>query len=155
LLPCQATSGEVELTAAPRSFEWVRVEFQELALLRSVWLAMATLLLSVESLPPMALVDLLWILHQALAVVLIYLFTGIVVRLAMQARSRRLKTAKPLPTVGYDHNDLGRWHAAARNPFQSWRTVDCEGTWLVACVCSDHLIWCSWPGSSAASFAIV
>jgi len=50
LLPCQATSGEVELTAAPRSFERVRVEFQELALLRSVWLAMATLLLSVESL---------------------------------------------------------------------------------------------------------
>ncbi len=34
-------------------------------------------------------------------------------RLAMQTRSRRLKTAKPPPTVGRDHGDLGRWLADA------------------------------------------
>ncbi|QNJ21964.1 putative conserved membrane protein [Synechococcus sp. MIT S9220] len=48
-----------------------------------------------------------------MAVVLIYPLTGIVMRLAMQTRSRRLKTAKPPPTVGRDHSDLGRWLAAA------------------------------------------
>ena len=43
----------------------------------------------------MAMVDWLWILHPVLAVVLIYPLTGVVIRLAMQTRSRRLKTAKP------------------------------------------------------------
>ena len=47
-----------------------------------------------------------------LAVVLIYPTIGIVIRLAMQTRSRRLKTAKSSPTVGSDHSDLGRWLAA-------------------------------------------
>ena len=36
MLRCRATSGEVELSAAPGTFERVRVEFQELAVLRSV-----------------------------------------------------------------------------------------------------------------------
>ena len=74
---------------------------------------MATLRLFVGLVSPMALVDWLWILHPVLAVVLIYPLTGIVMRLAMQTRSRRLKTAKPPPTVGRDHSDLGRWLAAA------------------------------------------
>ena len=47
----------------------------------------------------MAMVDWLWILHPVLAVVLIYPLTGVVIRLAMQTRSRRLKTAKPPPTT--------------------------------------------------------
>jgi len=74
--------------------------------------AMATLRLSVGLVSPMALVDWIWIVHPVLAVVLIYPLTGIVIRLAMQTRSRRLKTAKPPPTVGRDHSDLGRWLAA-------------------------------------------
>ena len=73
---------------------------------------MATLRLSVGLVSPMALVDWIWIVHPVLAVVLIYPLTGIVIRLAMQTRSRRLKTAKPPPTVGRDHSDLGRWLAA-------------------------------------------
>ncbi len=48
----------------------------------------------------MAMVDWLWILHPVLAVVLIYPLTGVVIRLAMQTRSRRLKTAKPPPDRG-------------------------------------------------------
>ena len=74
---------------------------------------MATLRLPVELVSPMAMVDWLWILHPVLAVVLIYPLTGIVMRLAMQTRSRRLKTAKQPTTVGRDHSDLGRWLAAA------------------------------------------
>ena len=73
---------------------------------------MATLRLFVGLVSPMALVDWLWILHPVLAVVLIYPLIGIVIRLAMQTRSRRLKTAKSPPTVGRDHSDLGRWLAA-------------------------------------------
>ena len=73
---------------------------------------MATLRLSVGLVSPMALVDWLWIVHPVLAVVLIYPLTGIVIRLSVQTRSRRLKTAKPPPTVGRDHSDLGRWLAA-------------------------------------------
>ena len=61
----------------------------------------------------MAMVDWLWILHPALAVVLIYPLIGVVIRLAMQTRARRLKLAKPAPTVGRDHSDLGRWLAVA------------------------------------------
>ena len=73
---------------------------------------MATLRLPAGLVSPMAMVDWLWILHPVLAVVLIYPLTGVVIRLAMQTRSRRLKTAKPPPTVGRDHSDLGRWLAA-------------------------------------------
>ena len=74
---------------------------------------MATLRLFVGLVSPMALVDWLWIVHPVMAVVLIYPLIGIVIRLAMQTRSRRLKTSKPPPTVGRDHSDLGRWLAAA------------------------------------------
>lgn len=73
---------------------------------------MATLRMSIGLVSPMATVDWLWILHPVLAVVLIYPLAGVVIRLAMQTRSRRLKTAKLPPTVGRDHSDLGRWLAA-------------------------------------------
>jgi hypothetical protein len=61
----------------------------------------------------MAGVDWLWILHPFLAVVLVYPLVGVVVRLAVQTRARRLKNQKLPVTVGRDHSDLGRWLAAA------------------------------------------
>ena len=57
--------------------------------------------------------DWLWILHPALAVVLVYPRLGMVVRLAWQTRQRRLAGVKHPVTVGRDHSDLGRWLAAA------------------------------------------
>lgn len=60
----------------------------------------------------MASVDWLWILHPFLAVVLIYPLIGMVIRLALQTRQRRLQKAKLPPTVGRDHSDLGRWLSA-------------------------------------------
>lgn len=59
----------------------------------------------------MTTVDWLGILHPALAVVIIYPLIGMVVRLAIQTRARRLKTLKCPPTVGREHSDLGRWLA--------------------------------------------
>jgi len=56
--------------------------------------------------------DWLWILHPALAVVLIYPLIGMVVRLAWQTRQRRVAQVKHPPMVGRDHSDLGRWLAA-------------------------------------------
>lgn len=61
----------------------------------------------------MAGVDWLWILHPFLAVVLVYPLIGVVVRLAVQTRARRLQKQKLPVTVGRDHSDLGRWLAAA------------------------------------------
>ena len=61
----------------------------------------------------MAGVDWLWILHPFLAVVLVYPLIGVVVRLAVQTRARRLQNQKLPATVGRDHSDLGRWLAAA------------------------------------------
>ena len=61
----------------------------------------------------MAGVDWLWILHPFLAVVLVYPLVGVVVRLAIQTRARRLQNQKRPVTVGRDHSDLGRWLAAA------------------------------------------
>ena len=61
----------------------------------------------------MAGVDWLWILHPFLAVVLVYPLIGVVVRLAVQTRARRLQNQKLPVTVGRDHSDLGRWLAAA------------------------------------------
>jgi len=61
----------------------------------------------------MAAVDWLWILHPFLAVVLVYPLIGIVVRLALQTRARRVQKRKLPPTVGRDHSDLGRWLAAS------------------------------------------
>ena len=59
----------------------------------------------------MTTVDWLGILHPALAVVIIYPLIGMVVRLAIQTRARRLQTLKCPPTVGREHSDLGRWLA--------------------------------------------
>lgn len=59
----------------------------------------------------MTSVDWLWILHPALAVVLIYPLLGMVVRLAWQTRQRRVASVKHPPVVGRDHSDLGRWLA--------------------------------------------
>ena len=56
--------------------------------------------------------DWLWILHPALAVVLIYPLIGMVVRLAWQTRQRRVAKVKHPPVVGRDHSDLGRWLSA-------------------------------------------
>lgn len=58
-------------------------------------------------------VDWLWLLHPALAVVLVYPLLGMVLRLARQTRDRRLTQVKHPPTVGRDHVDLGQWLAAA------------------------------------------
>jgi hypothetical protein len=59
----------------------------------------------------MKTVDWLWILHPALAVVLIYPLIGIVIRLAIQTRQRRVDRVKLPPTTGRDHADLGQWLA--------------------------------------------
>ena len=61
----------------------------------------------------MTITDWLWILHPALAVVLIYPLIGMVVRLAWQTRQRRVAQVKHPPMVGRDHSDLGRWLAAS------------------------------------------
>lgn len=57
----------------------------------------------------MEFVDWLWILHPALAVVVIYPLMGMVVFLGRQTRSRRVDRAKLPPTAGRDHRDLGKW----------------------------------------------
>lgn len=56
--------------------------------------------------------DWLTILHPALAVVLIYPLIGMVVRLGVQARHRRLGDRKLPATSGSEHTDLGRWLSA-------------------------------------------
>ncbi len=60
----------------------------------------------------MQTIDWLWILHPALAVVVIYPLIGMVARLGIQARARRVEKAKLPPTTGRDHADLGQWLAA-------------------------------------------
>lgn len=60
----------------------------------------------------MNIIDLLWIIHPFLAVVLIYPLIGVVIRLALQTRARHLRKEKIPPTVGRDHSDLGRWLSA-------------------------------------------
>ncbi|NCU76714.1 MAG: DUF4079 family protein, partial [Synechococcaceae bacterium WB7_1C_051] len=59
----------------------------------------------------METIDWLWILHPFLAVVLIYPLIGVVLRLGVQTRQRRLGTARLPATTGSDHNDLGQWLA--------------------------------------------
>ena len=61
----------------------------------------------------MTALDWLWILHPALAVLLVYPLIGMVVRLAWQTRQRRLAQVKHPPSVGADHSAIGRWLAAA------------------------------------------
>ena len=53
------------------------------------------------------------LLHPVLAVVLIYPLLGVVLRLGLQARQRRVNRAKLPPTTGREHNQLGQWLAAA------------------------------------------
>ena len=57
-------------------------------------------------------IDWLWILHPTLAVALIYPLIGIVVRLGIQTKARRVDGAKLPPTTGRDHTDLGKWLSA-------------------------------------------
>jgi len=57
-------------------------------------------------------VDWLLILHPTLAVVLIYPLIGMVARLGVQARQRRLGASKIAVTSGSEHTDLGRWLSA-------------------------------------------
>ncbi|WP_413442537.1 DUF4079 domain-containing protein [Synechococcus sp. MIT S1220] len=59
----------------------------------------------------MTSLDWFWILHPALAVVLIYPLLGMVVRLAWQTRQRRVFKVKHPPVVGRDHSELARWLA--------------------------------------------
>ena len=95
-------------------------------------------------------VDWLWLLHPALAVVLVYPLLGMVLRLAQQTRDRRLTQAKHPPTVGRDHADLGKWLAgsvvaivlvalavviATKHPFQPLRGV--LRAW-------EFWSWCCW-----------
>lgn len=56
----------------------------------------------------MQTVDWLWLIHPALAVVLVYPLLGMVLRLARQTRDRRLQETKLPATVGRDHADLGK-----------------------------------------------
>ena len=61
----------------------------------------------------MQTVDWLWLIHPALAVVVVYPLLGMVLRLARQTRDRRVLHCKLPPTVGRDHADLGQWLTAA------------------------------------------
>lgn len=58
-------------------------------------------------------VDWLWLIHPVAAVLLVYPLLGIVVRLGLQARQRRLGGTRPPATSGRDHADQGRWLTAA------------------------------------------
>lgn len=60
----------------------------------------------------MQTVDWLWILHPALAVVLIYPLIGMVMRLGVQTRARRGGLKSVAVTTGQQHNTLGAWLAA-------------------------------------------
>ena len=61
----------------------------------------------------MQAIDWLWIIHPFLAVTLIYPLIGVVARLGLQTRQRRVEQAKLPPSTGRDHSDLGQWLAAA------------------------------------------
>ncbi len=58
-------------------------------------------------------VDWLWLIHPIAAIVLVYPLLGIVMRLGLHARNRRLGQTKLPVTAGRDHADLGRWLTAA------------------------------------------
>ncbi|KKZ10833.1 MAG: membrane protein [Candidatus Synechococcus spongiarum 15L] len=59
----------------------------------------------------MELIDWLWILHPALAVVVIYPLMGMTVYLGRQTRHRRVDRARLPATVAHDHRHLGKWLA--------------------------------------------
>ena len=71
--------------------------------------------------PFMTAIDWLWVLHPALAVVIIYPLLGMVMRLAWQTRQRRVAKVKHPVTVGADHSGLGRGLAAARGRLRAGR----------------------------------
>lgn len=56
-------------------------------------------------------IDWLWILHPALAVVLIYPLIGMVARLGLQTRQRRDGASGIALSTGSEHSDLGHWLA--------------------------------------------
>jgi hypothetical protein len=60
----------------------------------------------------MQTVDWFWLIHPVVAVVVVYPLLGMVVRLGLQARSRRLGEKKLPVSSGRDHADLGRWLSA-------------------------------------------
>jgi hypothetical protein len=60
----------------------------------------------------MQTLDWLFLIHPVLAVVLIYPLLGVVVRLGLQTRQRRIDKAKLPPSIGLEHNQLGQWLAA-------------------------------------------
>tara|TARA_Y100000991_G_scaffold172746_1_gene134537 strand:+ start:280 stop:972 length:693 start_codon:yes stop_codon:yes gene_type:complete len=60
----------------------------------------------------MQTLDWLFLIHPVLAVVLIYPLLGVVVRLGLQTRHRRIDKAKLPPSIGLEHNQLGQWLAA-------------------------------------------
>ena len=61
----------------------------------------------------MQLADWLWLLHPALAVVVVYPLLGMVLRAARQTRNRRVFQSKFPAAVGKDHSDLGKWLTGA------------------------------------------
>jgi hypothetical protein len=61
----------------------------------------------------MQAMDWLWIIHPFLAVTVIYPLVGVVARLGLQTRQRRVQKAKLPPATGRDHSDWGQWLAAA------------------------------------------
>ena len=62
---------------------------------------------------PVGSKDWLWLLHPALAVALVYPLAGIVARLGLQTRQRRVEGARLPASTGAEHSDLGRWLALA------------------------------------------
>lgn len=56
-------------------------------------------------------IDWLWIIHPALAVVLVYPLAGVVMRLGVQTRRRRVDDANLPANAARDHVDLGKWLA--------------------------------------------
>ena len=61
----------------------------------------------------MEFIDWLWIVHPALAIVLVYPLAGVVMHLGLQTRRRRVDGVKLSARVGHDHVDLGKWLATA------------------------------------------
>jgi hypothetical protein len=61
----------------------------------------------------MKAIDWFWILHPALAVVLVYPLIGQVARLGLEVRRRRSGDSRTAPLAGPEHQQLGRWLALA------------------------------------------
>ena len=57
----------------------------------------------------MQFVDWLWLIHPALAVVVVYPLLGMVLRAARQTRDQRVLKQTFPAAVGKNHADLGSW----------------------------------------------